>query len=524
VAAAGLLALTGCGGSDSNDGQSASPDPKPEVQSPAPDTVETSDPAAIADPTAAAAPSADPAAAAGSVPAAAPSGTKAAPAAPKASASPKPASGASVAPAAGSAPAAAAAPAPGAGPAAAPAPGPAAPAGGNGGATDVGVTDTEIKMGGIFMYGMPLAKLFISPMGVLMKAAVQGWNDAGGIYGRKIKYVDCDDGFPDPARTRACYKKLVEQDKVFSFLGGATWVQGEIMPDLNRDRIPWLAPVSLYRSEWESPWSFPIHMGMEHEAHADAQWALERHTPITKFGLLCLTTAEMQASCDAVTDVMTKAGAKMVQRINTDIDEADASGQVLAMRAAAPDHIFHYTAHPAATVRFMLDAAQQDYWPPKGMSGNHMAFEAVGGFIGDYPAKKGYWTNTTYKLWGPDFIAWNRKFIPDNEGHEHHVLQGQWFGLNVAREALQKAGPNLTREGLKKVMESQEWATGPGLGQKFMWEMSQRGRRDLGSRSEYMYRYVNSDTRAASDAKGEPPGMVPDPDRPDMFKVTDTFD
>ena len=73
-------------------------------------------------------------------------------------------------------------------------------------------------------------------------------------------------------------------------------------------------------------------------------------------------------------------------------------------------------------------------------------------------------------------------------------------------------------------MESQVWETGPGLGQKFMWEMSQRGRADLGSRSEYMYRYVNSDTRAASDAKGEPPGMVPDPDRPDMFKVSDTFD
>jgi ABC-type branched-subunit amino acid transport system substrate-binding protein len=382
------------------------------------------------------------------------------------------------------------------------------------------VTDSEIRTGGIYMYGMALAKLFIPPIYREMVAVAQVANDAGGIYGRKIKVIDCDDGAPDPARTRACYKKLVQQDKIFAFLGGATWVQGELQADDAKDGVPWIAPVSLYKSEWENPWAFPIHMGMEHEAHAGAQWVVNNIHPKT-FGLVCLNTAEMQATCDAATAVLTAAGAKMVHRVNTDVDKPDLSGDILAMRAANPDHVLHYCAHPAVTARFLIDSAQQNYWPPKGVSGNHMAFEAVGGLIGDYPAKHGWWTNTTYKLWGADYVAWTKKYAPDNEGLSHHVLQGQWFGAQVGVEAMKQVGPNLTRAGLRKVLESRVWETSPGLAQKFMWEPSQRNHKGTGARDEYMYKYVSAETKAKNDGTGDAPGFVPSPEQ---FQITDSFD
>jgi ABC-type branched-subunit amino acid transport system substrate-binding protein len=397
---------------------------------------------------------------------------------------------------------------------------PSAAAAGKGGATDVGVSDSEIKVGAIYMHGMQLASFMPKPMERLIEAQLRVMNDQGGIHGRKFKYIGCDDGVPDAARTRACYKKLVEQDKIFAFLGGLTFNSGLIQPDIERDKIPALAPGSLYRSEWENPWSFAIHMGMEHEAHAGGQWVIDVLKP-KKIGLLCLNNAEMQATCDASTALMKKHGIQVVHRVTTSAETPDMSGDVLAMRAAAPDHIIHYTTHPAATARFMLDASQQDYWPPKGISGNHMAGEFAGALIGNYPAKHGYWTNTTYKLWGPELVSWSRKYVPDQEGLHNHVMQGQWWSTNVFFDVLKKMGPNVTREGLKQALETGEYTTGPGLDQKFMWSPKGRNAAGTGARREFMYKAIHSDWAATKDAAATPAGLVPDPTK---FVIEDTFD
>ncbi|MEW6477634.1 MAG: ABC transporter substrate-binding protein, partial [Actinomycetota bacterium] len=397
---------------------------------------------------------------------------------------------------------------------------PAAPATGKGGATDVGVSESEIKVGAIYMHGMQLASFMPKPMERLIETQLRVMNDQGGIHGRKFKYIGCDDGVPDAARTRACYKKLVEQDKIFAFLGGLTFNSGLIQPDIERDKVPALAPGSLYRSEWENPWSFAIHMGMEHEAHAGGQWVIDVLKP-KKIGLLCLNNAEMQATCDASTALMKKHGIQVVHRVTTSAETPDMSGDVLAMRAANPDHIIHYTTHPAATARFMLDASQQDYWPPKGISGNHMAGEFAGSLIGNYPAKHGYWTNTTYKLWGPELVSWSRKYVPDQEGLHNHVMQGQWWSTNVFFDVLKKMGPNVTREGLKRALETGEYATGPGLDQKFMWSPQGRNAKGTGARREFMYKAVHSDWAATKDAAATPSGLIPDPTK---FVIEDIYD
>jgi ABC-type branched-subunit amino acid transport system substrate-binding protein len=480
---------------------------------------------------------ADPAAAPAEAPAATPAAPAASPAPKAGSSAPAKSTTASPASKSGSsAPATAApagktasgsaAPAPGEAPApagspSAPAPaGAAVPAAGGGGATDTGVTDKEIRVGAIYMHGMQLASLMPKPMERIIEAQLRVMNDQGGIHGRKIKYIGCDDGQPDAARTRACYKKLVEQDKIFAFLGGLTFNSGLIQPDIEREGIPALAPDSLYKSQWENPWSFAIHMGMEHEAHAGGQWVVDVIKPKT-IGLVCLNNAEMQSTCDASTAVMKKHNIEVVHRITTSAETPDMSGDVLAMRAANPDHVIHYTTHPAATARFMIDASQQGYWPPKGMSGNHMAGEFAGALIGNYPAKKGYWTNTTYKLWGPELVSWSRKYIPDNEGLHNHVMQGQWWATNVFFDTLKKMGPNVTRAGLRQHLETGEYSTGPGLGQKFMWSPQGRNAAGTGSRREYMYKAVHSDWAATKDAAATPQGLVPDPDK---FVIEDLHD
>jgi hypothetical protein len=520
VGLAGVLLLASCssGNSDSTQAQTGSPVPQASSQAPSPaPSPAPSEPATTPD-AGAAANGAAPANQA-SVPAS--PGQVASPQTPTgvSGAAPKPT--ASAAKPAASAPASTKAAAPASGNSSAgqvgslPGPGAAtpAPAEGNGGATDVGVTADSVKLGGIFMYGYALGNLAIQPMHREMQSIVRAVNDSGGIFGRRFTYVDCDDGAPDPARTRACYKKLVEQEKVFAFMGGCTFTEAQYQADLERSRIPEAAPCSLYREEWQNPFAFPIHMDMSQEAMGNANWAIQTKKPKT-FGILCLNNPEMLHACELAEATFAKANVKQVFKRVYQSGTPDMSGDIIAARTANPDLILHYTVDPTVTVRFFLDAQQQNYWPPKGISGNHMALEVIGGLMGEYPAKTegGYDTNTTYKLWGSDYIAFQRKYAPQNKGLAHHVTQGQWFGASTLMDAIRAVGPNLTREALLKVLYSKEWATGPSLGQKFMWAPGQRYIEGAGNTHEYMYKYVNKNTYAKDDGTGDPTGFIPDPE------------
>jgi ABC-type branched-subunit amino acid transport system substrate-binding protein len=396
------------------------------------------------------------------------------------------------------------------GAAAAPSPKP----GAAGGATDVGVTDREIKVGSINMHGLPLANVLIDPQVRGMQASVQAINDAGGVNGRNITFIDCDDGPGDTARAKACMKKLAEQDKVFAMLTSTTWSSAAIHDDLARYQLPLVGAWAYSVTEWSDPWMFPTHMPMLHEAYAAAEWVRDVVRPKT-FGLICLNSPEMQKACANVAEVLTKAGAKLVHQSNLDLTPADTSSEVVAMRAANPDHIIHYVINPSTIVKFVVEAAQQQYWPPKGISGNHLATEVLGSLFGQWPANR-YWTNTTYKLWGPEFMAVMAKYAPKNHGINHHIVQAGYVGTNIFAEAAKKVGPDLTRKALMDALNSQEWDAGPGLDQKFMYAPGQRNKADSGNLNEYMYKYTDANTTGNRD--GSPHGFVPDPDR---FVITD---
>lgn len=80
-----------------------------------------------------------------------------------------------------------------------------------------GISAGEIKVGGLFTLSGP------GDATVALHAAQAYFNmvnDAGGVYGRKIKYITADDGF-DPATGFSETKRLVENEKIFA---GSAWV------------------------------------------------------------------------------------------------------------------------------------------------------------------------------------------------------------------------------------------------------------------------------------------------------------
>jgi branched-chain amino acid transport system substrate-binding protein len=107
----------------------------------------------------------------------------------------------------------------------------------SGGATDVGVTPSEIRVGWVGTITGPQPGLF---RGALI--GTQAWanyqNSQGGLMGRKITVVSGDDAL-DSGKNRAAYLQL--KDKVFSFVGsfsinddgGATVVNDCHCPDVS---------------------------------------------------------------------------------------------------------------------------------------------------------------------------------------------------------------------------------------------------------------------------------------------------
>ncbi|MGH2686819.1 MAG: ABC transporter substrate-binding protein, partial [Actinomycetota bacterium] len=100
-------------------------------------------------------------------------------------------------------------------------------AGGGGGpanvASDVGVTETTIKVGSVVSVNGPLGPRQFSPTFYGMNAYVEWINSQGGINGRRLVLVTCDDRESEEANRR-CAERLVEQEKIFAFLGNNTRV------------------------------------------------------------------------------------------------------------------------------------------------------------------------------------------------------------------------------------------------------------------------------------------------------------
>ena len=78
---------------------------------------------------------------------------------------------------------------------------------------DDGVTDTEIKIGNTNPYSGPASAY--AAIAKTIDTYFKVVNEAGGVNGRKIKFISLDDGY-NPSKTVEMVRQLVEQDKIFA--------------------------------------------------------------------------------------------------------------------------------------------------------------------------------------------------------------------------------------------------------------------------------------------------------------------
>ncbi|HEV7534430.1 MAG TPA: ABC transporter substrate-binding protein, partial [Acidimicrobiia bacterium] len=329
---------------------------------------------------------------------------------------------------------------------------PAAPADGNGGATDTGVTATSIKIGGTFFNGNYLDKY----SQVTQQAATAYFryiNDQGGIYGRKIEFVGCDTaGTADG--TQGCLRKLANDNKVFSMGPSLDFNLDTVQPFLEQQKLPWIGDSGLYPAEYSSPWMFPSQIPGPDVGALIGTFS-GRTLGAKTIGVSYLNDVAGPACTDRVKEIGKSVGYTVVVTAQNSQTQGDLTQQVLTIQAAHPDAVL-FCNDPVNTIKFVQAAGRVNYRPPKGW---------VAGFVAadDVPQSMGAAGVGLYGFSSFDFYAGDtpgvRQFRQITEHYypsifHHFYTQAAYAGAEALVEAIKKAGPRLTRAGLVAAMKT----------------------------------------------------------------------
>ncbi|WP_225783433.1 ABC transporter substrate-binding protein [Xenophilus sp. Marseille-Q4582] len=168
-------------------------------------------------------------------------------------------------------------------------------------------------------------------------------NDAGGIKGRKLRYVPEDTGYKVDVSV-AAYKKITSQNKVNLYYGDSTGFAKTINPELDRNGQILMAGAS-FASELNDPKKYP-HQFLVGPDYTEQIGILLQHIakekPGAKVAFVYSDSEFGRDPIEASEAAAKKLGLAVPLKIMTPAGSVDVSTEVIKLRRAAPDYtIFH---------------------------------------------------------------------------------------------------------------------------------------------------------------------------------------
>ena len=260
----------------------------------------------------------------------------------------------------------------------------------------------EIVVGG----SIPMTGVFAFA-GIGVNAGMQDYfkivNDAGGIKGRKIKYVFEDTAYK-PDVSVAVFKKLTGANKVNLYYGDSTAFQRTINPELERLGSMMMAGAS-FATEINDPKKFPNQF-IAGPDYSEQIGILLRHIakemPKAKVAIVYSDSEFGRDPVNEFRDMSKKLGLTVAAEIQTAPGGVDVSTEVIKLRRADPDYtIFHgYILAPIPEfVTQMKKAGSKShfmgtFWTMDSSTVMKMG-EAADGFMGVMPYR--YYYDTSAK-------------------------------------------------------------------------------------------------------------------------------
>ena len=168
-------------------------------------------------------------------------------------------------------------------------------------------------------------------------------NDAGGIKGRKIRYVPEDTGYKVDASV-AAFKKITGANKVNLYYGDSTGFAKTINPELERSGQILMAGAS-FATEINNPQKYPYQFLVGPD-YTEMMVILLKHIAKTKPGAkVAYVYSDSEFGRDPIDEARAEAkklGLTVAVEIMTPPGSVDVSGEVIKLRRADPDFtIFH---------------------------------------------------------------------------------------------------------------------------------------------------------------------------------------
>ena len=293
-------------------------------------------------------------------------------------------------------------------------------------------------------------------------------NDAGGIKGRKLRYVPEDTGYKVDVSV-AAFKKITSQNKVNLYYGDSTAFSKTINPELERTGNILMAGAS-FATELNDPVKYPDQFLVGPD-YTEMFGILLRHIAKEKPGAkVAFVYSDSEFGRDPIDSSETlakKLGLSVPIKIMTPAGSVDVSTEVIKLRRAAPDYtIFHgYILAPIPEfVTQMRKAGAKShfmgtFWTMDSSTVMKMG-EAADGFMGVMPYR--YYYDTSAKAPMLDKI---RQLHPDYQSTAY--IQGFLAAMLFTEAAKRTLGANkeLTGKNLKAALNSiKDFDTGGLIG------------------------------------------------------------
>jgi branched-chain amino acid transport system substrate-binding protein len=339
---------------------------------------------------------------------------------------------------------------------------------------DVGVTDTEIKIGNVMPYSGPASAFAV--IGRTEAAYFRMINEQGGINGRKINFVSYDDGY-SPPKTIEQVRRLIESDQVFLLFNVVgTPGNAAIQKYVNQKKVPHIF-ISSGSARWNDsahfPWSMAWWPTFRDEARVYAKYIQQMH-PDKTVGILYQNDDLGKDYLSGFHEIFgAEASKRIVVQASYEVTDATVDSQIFQIKAAKPD-IFINISTPKFAAQAMRRVGELGWKPIQFVSNVSASVEKVMMPAGPDNARgvitATYMKDPTDPQWKDDpgmneyrdFVA---RYFPDPAKDDGTAVFGYGAAMALTR-ILKQCGDVLTRDNVMKQMTSLNMEIGvylPGI-------------------------------------------------------------
>ena len=322
---------------------------------------------------------------------------------------------------------------------------------------DEGASDTEIKIGNTNPYSGPASAY--AAIGKTIDTYFKSVNEAGGINGRKVKFISLDDGYV-PSKTVEMVRQMVEGDKIFAlFQSLGTPCNTAIHKYMNQKKVPQLF-VATGASKWGDPQHFPWTMGFQPDYHTEAiiyaKHALA-NVKDPKIAVLHQNDDYGRDYLDGLKKGLGKDVDKIVKIVTFEATDPTVDSQIIQLKDSGANVFMNFSG-PKAAAQGIRKAADLVWKPAHYLNNVSVSVAAVMKPAGFENAQgiitASYLMDATDKQWADNaemkaWSAWMDKHMPGaNKADANHIYAYAVSFLMC--ETLKRCGDDLTRANLMK--------------------------------------------------------------------------